>query len=147
MTDEHDVGASVDFKKPKQRFNSTIIPDLEAIDAPNNDHMRQVEDGFWPKLRRFAGKIPFAEDAAAFYYCATDNRTPVRVRAVMFSALAYFVMPADVIPDVLAVLGYTDDATVFLAAMNLVSSHIKPEHQNAAREALMQSPDDGPSET
>ncbi|MEL7029106.1 MAG: YkvA family protein, partial [Pseudomonadota bacterium] len=63
-----------------------------------------VERGFWPKLRRLAGRIPFADDLATAYYCAVDPATPTRVRGVLLAALAYFVMPADLIPDFIAAL-------------------------------------------
>ena len=50
-------------------------------------------------------RIPFAEDLVAAYYCALDRDTPGYVRAVLFGALAYFVLPIDVVPDFLAGLG------------------------------------------
>ncbi|MBU2051303.1 MAG: DUF1232 domain-containing protein, partial [Gammaproteobacteria bacterium] len=76
------------------------------------------------------------EEAAAAWYCARDPETPMRVKATLLAALAYFVMPADFIPDFVAVFGFTDDATVLMAAIGLVSSHMKPRHKQAAREAL-----------
>ncbi|PKP76374.1 MAG: hypothetical protein CVT81_15060 [Alphaproteobacteria bacterium HGW-Alphaproteobacteria-3] len=65
-----------------------------------------------------------------------DPETPMRVRATLLAALAYFVMPVDVIPDIVAAFGFTDDATVLMAALGLVSSHMKPRHRKAARQAL-----------
>ena len=55
---------------------------------------------------------------------------------MLIGALAYFVLPTDVIPDVLPVIGYTDDAAVLAAAIKLVASHITPEHREAARRML-----------
>ncbi len=110
----------------------TIAP-LPAVAARNE---RTVEEGFWKKLLRVAGKIPFAEDAAAAYFCAVDPATPGKVRAVLYAALAYFVMPFDVIPDFIAGLGFTDDAAVLAMAIGLVAKHIKPEHTRHARAAL-----------
>lgn len=91
---------------------------------------------FWQKLRNVAASIPFAEDLLAAYYCAFDRQTPVSVKAALFGALAYFVMPADAIPDVVPVLGFTDDAAMLAAAIKLVSDHIRPEHRDAARKSL-----------
>ena len=71
-----------------------------------------VRAGFWVKVKRQAAKLPFAEDLLAAYYCAFDRETPLQVRAVLLGALAYFVLPFDGIPDVLPVLGFTDDAAV-----------------------------------
>ncbi len=58
------------------------------------------------------------------------------MKAVLVGALAYFVLPTDHIPDVLPVIGYTDDAAVLAAAIKLVASHITPEHREAARRML-----------
>jgi len=96
----------------------------------------QVRRGFWRKLRRLAVRLPFAEDLIAAHYCAFDRQTPLKVKAVLVGALAYFVLPADVIPDILPVVGYTDDAAVLAAAIKLVASHITPAHREAARRAL-----------
>lgn len=96
----------------------------------------RVREEFWPKMKAVAAKIPFAEDALAAYYCALDRETPLRVRGALLAALAYFVMPLDFLPDVLPALGFTDDAAVLMMAFQLISSHIKPEHREAARAAL-----------
>ncbi|MEX0838345.1 MAG: YkvA family protein [Parvibaculum sp.] len=106
---------------------------LPAVIARNE---KTVRDGFWRKMARFAGRVPFAEEAAAAWFCARDPKTPVRVKATLLAALAYFVTPVDFIPDVVAAFGFTDDAAVLMAAIGLVSSHILPRHRKAARAAF-----------
>jgi len=106
---------------------------LPAVFAANQ---QRVREGFWKKFRRVATRLPFANDLAAAWFCATDPTTPFRVRATLFGALAYFVMPFDVVPDLLAVVGFTDDASVLLAALTVVAAHIKPEHRRQAEKAL-----------
>lgn len=96
----------------------------------------RVRDEFWPKMKAVAAKIPFAEDALAAYYCALDRETPLRVRGTLLAALAYFIMPLDLLPDFLPALGFTDDAAVLMMAFQLISSHIKSEHREAAKAAL-----------
>lgn len=96
-----------------------------------------VRDGFWRKARKTLGRVPFTEDAVAGFYCATDSTTPLAIRVTLFGALAYFVMPFDVIPDFIAGLGYTDDAAVFLAAFTAASAHITEAHRARAREWLL----------
>jgi uncharacterized membrane protein YkvA (DUF1232 family) len=95
-----------------------------------------VKVGFWKKIKSVAAHIPFAEDALTAYYCAFDRQTPLHVRAALWGALAYFIMPFDVIPDYLPLIGYTDDAAVLATALRLVAAHILPEHREAARRAL-----------
>ena len=91
---------------------------------------------FWPKLRRFAVRLPFAEDLVAAYFCAFDRNTPRRVQVVLIGALAYFVLPFDFIPDMLPLIGFTDDAAVLATAIRLVAVHITPQHREAARRVL-----------
>ena len=91
---------------------------------------------FWIKLKQVVRKLPFAEDLLAAYYCAFDRQTPRHVQAALLGAIAYFILPFDFIPDMLPVLGFTDDAAVLATAIRLVSTHILPEHREAARAAL-----------
>ena len=96
-----------------------------------------VRDNFWQKARRTLGKVPFTEEAVAAFYCATDSATPLPIRATLFGALAYFVMPFDAIPDVFLGLGFTDDAAVLVAAFAAAKAHITEAHRERARAWLL----------
>ena len=96
----------------------------------------KVRRDFWAKLKRFAGMVPFVEDLVAAYYCALDPETPMRVRGMLLAALAYFILPFDLIPDVIAGLGFADDAALLTAVVGLVAAHITPIHRAAAARAL-----------
>jgi uncharacterized membrane protein YkvA (DUF1232 family) len=110
---------------------------LEPYDPERFERDRdEVESGFWRKVQRIASQVPFIEDAIAAYFCACDKATPIQVKAVIMGALAYFVIPLDVIPDFLTGLGFTDDATVFYIAYQAISRHVTERHREKAREAL-----------
>ena len=95
-----------------------------------------VRKRFWGKFKRVAARLPFAEDILSAYYCAFDRETPRHVLAALLGAIAYFILPFDFIPDMLPVLGFTDDAAVLATAIRLVAAHITPEHREAARARL-----------
>ena len=95
-----------------------------------------VRKQFWRKLKRLAVKLPFAEDLLAAYYCAFDRQTPRHVQAALLGAIAYFVLPFDFVPDMLPILGFSDDAAILATALRMVASHITPQHHEAARAAL-----------
>jgi uncharacterized membrane protein YkvA (DUF1232 family) len=95
-----------------------------------------VRRRFWAKFKRVAVRLPFAEDLLSAYYCAFDRQTPRHVQAALLGALAYFILPFDFVPDMLPVLGFTDDAAVLATAIRLVAAHVTPEHREAARAAL-----------
>jgi uncharacterized membrane protein YkvA (DUF1232 family) len=106
---------------------------LPMVIAQNEDTVRQ---GFWPKLKRNLANLPFAEELVAAWYCAFDPKTPLRARGILLGALAYFVMPIDLVPDFILGLGFTDDLTVLLTAYGVVRAHMKPEHRDRAKEKL-----------
>jgi len=118
----------------------TKVPDLEdqRINLPATvmTNEKTVRDGFWPKLTKVLARIPFAENAVAAWYCAFDPVTPLRVKGILLAALAYFIMPIDVIPDFMIGIGFTDDMAVLATAISLIRSHITDEHYQAARAKL-----------
>ena len=95
-----------------------------------------VRRGFWPKIRKLAVRIPFAEDAVAMFFCAFDRETPAYSKAILLAALAYFILPTDFIPDVFPVIGFTDDAAVIAAALAVAGRSIQPRHRQEARRVL-----------
>ncbi len=118
------------------KYGEVLGPEEEA------DRAERVRSRFWSTLRKAARAIPFSEELVAAYYCALDPATPARVRAMLLAALAYFVLPFDAIPDFIAGIGFTDDATILLATIGLVRAHITPVHREAAKRAL--APDEKP---
>ncbi|HZR74823.1 YkvA family protein [Bradyrhizobium sp.] len=97
---------------------------------------QSVRKRFWRKFKRVAARLPFAEDLLSAYYCAFDLNTPRHVQAALLGAIAYFILPFDFIPDMLPVIGFTDDAAVLATAIRLVAAHITLEHREAARARL-----------
>lgn len=122
--------------------DGTVEPEFLAPDAfgPDVDPGQEetVRKGFWQVLKKAARQFSFVEDLVAAYYCALDPATPTRVRATLLAALGYFVLPVDVIPDVAPLIGFTDDATVLMAAIGMVKAHISLKHRLAARDALFE---------
>ena len=112
-------------------------PDIEIL-GPEEAEQKQarIKKRFWPTVRKALGSIPFMEEVVAAYYAMLDPATPRAAQLTLISALAYFVMPIDMIPDFIAGLGFVDDASVLTAALAAVGSSIKPEHREAARRAL-----------
>ncbi len=106
---------------------------LPAVVASNEEAVREH---FWRKLARNLAAVPFADQAVAAYYCALDPATPLRAKGILLAALAYFIMPFDLVPDFIAGLGFTDDLTVMVTAIGLVRQYITPAHQAAAKETI-----------
>lgn len=97
---------------------------------------QDVPRNFWRTARKAARNVPFMEDVVSAYYCALDKDTSAKTKGILLGALAYFVLPADAIPDILAGIGFTDDVAVLSAAIAAVRASITPAHRSAARKAI-----------
>ena len=115
-----------------------MINDVHTVGVlvPVAGQERIVRRRFWAKVRSTLGRIPFTEQAVAAFYCATDGNTPPHAKAILFAALAYFVLPIDMIPDFVAGLGFTDDAAVIFAALSTLSPYLTEAHYERARAFL-----------
>jgi uncharacterized membrane protein YkvA (DUF1232 family) len=121
-----------------ERFDpgAVLDPSRALVPAVQRVNSRVVRRGFWPKIRRLAGKLPFAADVVALWFCARDPKTPIATKAMLMAALAYFVLPTDVVPDWFAGIGFTDDAAVIAAAIALAGRAIRDSPREAARALL-----------
>jgi uncharacterized membrane protein YkvA (DUF1232 family) len=128
MSDASETDAS-DWRKPLSR------QEMEKIRQTARDE-RTVKEKFWEAVKRLARNLPFTEDLAAAYFCAFDPATDFKVKATLLGALAYFILPIDLIPDAIPLLGFTDDAAVLALALKTVGDAIRPEHRDKARATL-----------
>lgn len=96
------------------------------------------EEGFWQKSKQFARSAGEAvlEAGLKMYYAARDDNTPAWAKATMYSALGYFILPVDAIPDMVPVAGFSDDFGVLFAAAATTAAHITDEHVAKAKQTL-----------
>ena len=96
------------------------------------------EKTFWRKMKNSVKKA--GEEIAVMgiksWLAMADSNTSVRHKAILGGALAYFVLPTDMVPDVLAGVGFTDDMAALTLAANSVGNAITEEHEEQAREKL-----------
>lgn len=111
--------------------NTDVAPeDFVGHDASLNE--ARAKAGFVAKAKRYLDRLPMARDVVAMYFCMLDPATPVWVKGTVAAALAYFVLPFDAIPDVLPIVGLSDDASVLAAAFAAVSAHVTVDHRHRA---------------
>ncbi len=114
-----------------------------SVNSASNDVLDQTmqapdEKTFWRKMKNSVKKA--GEDIAVMgiksWLAMADSNTSVRHKAILGGALAYFVLPTDMVPDVLAGVGFTDDMAALTLAANSVGNAITDEHEAQAREKL-----------
>lgn len=95
---------------------------------------------FWEKVKNYAKSAGegVLEPALKMYYAALDADTPAWAKATIIGALGYFISPLDAVPDLIPVVGYTDDLGVLVAAFAATAANIKDVHVSKAKETLTQ---------
>ena len=128
------------------------MPDLKDSPSESEDAIKQQllpgidaelaneysDSSFWQKLQRFAnvaGRV-VVERALWLYYAAQRPDVPVWARTVIYTALAYFILPADAIPDFTPAAGYADDLGALLVALTTVAAYITPDIRQQAKDKL-----------
>ncbi|MET2852739.1 YkvA family protein [Vibrio owensii] len=114
-----------------------------SVNSASDDVLDQTmqapdEKTFWRKMKNSVKKA--GEEIAVMgiksWLAMADSNTSVRHKAILGGALAYFVLPTDMVPDVLAGVGFTDDMAALTLAANSVGNAITDEHEEQAREKL-----------
>lgn len=91
-------------------------------------------DRLHPLARRTS--VGVMDKALTGYYVMTDPKTPRRAKIVLLGALAYLVLPTDLIPDFIPAVGFTDDAGAIALAMLRVAASVRPRHREQAKSRL-----------
>lgn len=88
------------------------------------------------RMARLIVKLPTY--ARLVWGMVRDPRTPIGLKGMLVAALAYVVMPVDLIPDVIPIIGQADDLTVLLLVLDLFIQNapreVRAEHTARARD-------------
>ncbi len=97
-----------------------------------------TDESFRRKVRRVAktagSKVVYA--ALLLFYMMKDPQVPIKAKVAIMAALGYFILPADAVPDLLPLMGFSDDLGVLLFAISRIRAHLTPETIRRAREKI-----------
>ena len=89
--------------------------------AQTTEGEKRIHDSFASKLEQIDSAGPFIEQLTDMYQQFCNETISKEERAVLGSALLYFILSTDIIPDYLFPIGYLDDAiAVELAKEKLI---------------------------
>jgi deazaflavin-dependent oxidoreductase (nitroreductase family) len=109
-----------------------------VIHAPPGPSKRYSEARLWKKLAKYARKAgrEVVEKVLWLYFVLQKPETPAWAKATMIGALAYFMWPADALPDVIPAAGYADDLGVLAAAVAAITMYIDADVRDKARKTM-----------
>ena len=83
------------------------------------------DSGFWRKTNKIGKKV--LKPALLLYYVMKSTDTPLKIQGLIAGALGYLILPTDLIPDLIPILGYSDDLSALLAIIKLCKEYITDE--------------------
>jgi len=110
----------------------------EIIDNGAKYSKHFSEESFFSKIIEY-GKAAGAKvifTALLLFYAMKSDKMPVTEKALVVAALGYFILPIDLIPDFIPVVGYADDLTALYVALRKVTSYIDNDIIDQARDKL-----------
>jgi uncharacterized membrane protein YkvA (DUF1232 family) len=111
---------------------------MEMEDNYSKFSKNYSDNQFWGKLKDAAAKAGarVVYCALVLYYVLKSPGTPTADRAKIIGALGYLILPLDLVPDWIPVVGFTDDLAALLWGVYSVSRNITPEIKEQARVKL-----------
>ena len=94
------------------------------------------EEKFWDKIANVAKKIGIKTVYQALRLFYGMHSLPIEKKAIVIGALGYFILPTDLIPDLIVALGFTDDAAVLAAAFIALKDVLSEESDIKAKTKL-----------
>ncbi len=92
----------------------------------------------WEKIANVAKKagVKVVYGVLLLYYVAIDPNTSTADKAKIYGAIGYFILPLDLVPDAIPMVGYTDDLAAITWALKAVWDNITPDIHSKARRKL-----------
>ncbi|MBM7704366.1 YkvA family protein [Metabacillus iocasae] len=96
------------------------------------------DDRFWAKVKRVGKKAGSSVIYAVLllYYTLQKPEVPKKTKGMIIGALGYFILPLDLIPDLMAGVGYTDDLGALGIALLQVAMYIDDDIKQKSKEKL-----------
>ena len=96
------------------------------------------EEGLWDKVtsKVQAAGIGLIYKALQLYYAAQNPACPTKVKAGIYAALGYFILPLDIIPDFTPVIGYSDDLFAMGSALMMAQMYIDESVKQQSKDRI-----------
>ena len=109
--------------------NEEKIYEAEVLESSS------LDENIIVKILIKAGRT-IAKPALEVLEMSVDPYTPAQVRISLMAALAYLVMPFDLFPDFMPLVGFSDDFVALTAVLSIWSKYMTPSIRTRAERKL-----------
>ncbi len=126
-----------DTKEEQQEEQKTYYPDEIQFEGKRIRRYRKdySEAKFMQKIKTGFGmagkKVIYL--ALLLYYLMVDGKVPIKTKSIIMGALGYFILPFDLVPDVIPVVGFGEDLGILIAVFMEVQTYLSLEMREKAR--------------
>ena len=117
-TDEAIEALEGGYVEAQEVLNNTSKTDMMLINV--EEKLKSI-----PKVGGKLAKIPTFLSLVKCYITKEYSKVPTATIIAITSALLYFLVPSDMMPDFIPLIGYIDDASVISVCTTLVSHDLK----------------------
>ncbi|GAA0614462.1 hypothetical protein GCM10009001_34680 [Virgibacillus siamensis] len=118
------------YSKELENFNSA-----EAIKGKEKHFS---ENKYIAKLLKYAKKMgdKISYYSLLLFYGLKSPDTPKSTKLTMAGALGYLILPIDVVPDFIPLVGFADDAMVVIYALSKIKAYIDDSIKQKAHQRM-----------
>ena len=95
-------------------------------------------DSLWSKLTSLptSASCELIEKVLMLYHLLLNGKGSVTTKTLIVAALGYFIAPIDAIPDVVPIVGYSDDLAIITALLKSLESLLTNPIRKLVRQSL-----------
>ena len=110
--------------------------DKFSLDTAPQYERHYNEDSFWKKLKHLASNVgsKVLYPALQLYFLLQAKDVPMKAKTLIVGALGYLILPADLVPDFIPALGFTDDLTALMVALRTLNKYLTPDINARAKD-------------
>lgn len=136
-------GPQVESKSETILDDSELEKLQEKAENMDEEEIQKTKKHFsieelWKKIKKYSKKAGSSVIYVVLilYYTLQKPEIPKAAKLTIAGALGYFILPVDLIPDLMPGVGYVDDFSVLMAAIFQVLVHIDEDVKNQAKNKL-----------
>ena len=114
--------------------------DVEKVDLTDGKYAKEYDENkLWNKVKSVAKKagIKVIYYVLLLFYALQSDKVTVAEKTLIVAALGYFILPFDLVPDFIPIVGYGDDAAVLyglIQKLDCIDERVKAQAKSKLKE-------------
>ena len=112
-------------------FNQKDLREEDLAKYASNYNEGDLFSTIKKDAKKIGGEVVYK--ALQLFYVLQKRDIPLKAKATIIVALGYLILPIDLIPDFIPLLGFTDGAAAIAVALSVVNNYLDDEVNTQAK--------------